>query len=198
MRPLPIANLLLLLLLVLTPGCKTVYSDHLIGEPIAAEDAEELEGIWRFGDSAMHVKHVEGGEYVAAVLEWDNGKFKTNTMDLVITRLGDAHFLQVTEASEDGDEKEGHEDPDDGEEPWIIAGLLTGLREDAVVLSAPEFDRIAEAIKAGVLEGEVDEDDNSLHIHGDKAALDGLIESGNLHELFHMQEPLVITRLGDL
>ena len=196
MRSLTAASLLLLL--VLMPGCKTVYSDHLIGEPIAAEDAKELEGIWRFGDSAMHVKHIEGGEFVAAFLEWEEGEFEMGTMDLVITRLGDAHFLHATEATEDEDEDEDNQDPEDGDEPWIIAGLLTGLQEHAVVLSAPEFDHFVQAIEAGVLEGEVDEDDNSLHIRGDKAALDGLIEQGNLHELFHMQEPLVITRIDDL
>lgn len=196
MRPLAVASLLLLLVLI--SGCKTVYSDHLIGEPIAAEKAEKLEGIWRFGDSAMHVKHTEGGAYVAAVLEWDDEEFEMSTMDLVITQHGDVHILHATEATEGGGEDEDSDASDDGDEPWVIAGLLTGVQEGAVVLSAPEFDRFVEAIEAGVIEGEVDEDDNSLHIRGDKAALDGLIESEDLHELFHMQEPLVITRMGDL
>lgn len=202
---------LIILVLILSvfslPGCKTIYSDHLIGEQIAAGEAEELEGIWQFGDSAMHVKHVGGGEFVAAFLEWEDEGFEMREMDLVITELGDTRFLQAIIDEDEDDEDEGDEDADEGDDedeaddedqPWIICGLLTGTDGRAVVLSAPEFDRFVEAIEAGAIEGEVDDDDNEMHIHGEKEALDTIMSGKILHELFNMKEPMVITRMGDL
>lgn len=202
---------LLLLVFVLTtlPGCKTVVSDHLIGEPVAAEEAQMYEGVWRFADSVMHVKHTEGANLVMAGLEWEDGEFEIQQMDMVVTGLGDARFLQIVmDEDDDEDENENMDDGDDGdddddeaddeERPWMVLGIITSNEGHAVVISAPDFDRFAKALEDGVIEGELNDDGNTLHIHGEKAALDALITPDRLHELFELQEPIVITRISDL
>ncbi len=190
------------------PGCKTIVSDHLIGVPIAAEDAQMYEGVWQMDDGIFHVKHTEGANLVMASLEWSDGEFEVNKMDMVITSLGDARFLQIVmdEDEDDGgeaddddadDDEDGGDELDDAAKPWVIFGLITGSEEQAIVISAPNFDRFVQALEADSIEGEVDDDGNTLHIHGDKGTLDALIDLERLHELFNLQEPVVITRIAD-
>jgi hypothetical protein len=180
-------------------GCKSVVSDHLVGQPIAADEAEELEGVWRFGDSVLHVKHTEGGRFIAAGLDWDDDGFKVEQLYLVVTEHADVRFLHAVEVEgEEEDEDAESDEPEDGEDPRIICGMLTGNDDHAVVLTIPRFERFIEALEAGAIEGDVNEDGNTVHIRGDKATLDALIEAETLHEFFNVKKPIVIKRLGDL
>ena len=200
-----------LMLLILSPiiGCKSVESDHLIGEPLTSDQAEKFEGVWQFEDSVLHVKHVEGGRFVAAGLEWDDDGFEVEHMEVVVTHHAGARFLHVLaeedEDEHDADDGETHAEAGDNDEenteadsrPWIIAGMLTRMESDVIVLNITDFDEFTGAVEADALQGEADEDGNTLHIQGDKQALDDLIDPEALRQLFHIDKPIVIIRLSD-
>jgi hypothetical protein len=218
MKSLAIACLLLFAVVML-PGCKTVVSDHMIGVPIEAEQAQAYEGVWRVGDSVMHVKHTDGANLVAAGVEWDDDGFELEQMELIITEHGESRFLQMVAEDEDDDDENGDaddeaedgdgdgdegddDDDDDGddeaERSWLVVGMMTGTDDQAVVLLPPDFDRFVKALDDGVIEAELDDDGKTLTIHGEKSSLDALVQPERLHELFNMDKPMVITRIGGL
>ncbi|MEZ6192824.1 MAG: hypothetical protein R3C45_16240 [Phycisphaerales bacterium] len=195
MRNLIVTGLLLCVLSGL-PGCKSVVSDHLIGEPLEAEQAQAYEGTWRLDDSVQHIKHLDGADLLVAGLEWDEDTFKLNQHHVVVTIHHDTRFAMM--AAED--EEDGGAAPAgaDGEKPWLLLGMVAASGDDALVLYAPDFDRFKRAFDEGKIQGELSEDGNTLHIKGDKASLDALVNPDTLHELFEMQNPGVMQRVGKL
>lgn len=194
-----------LMLLILSPiiGCKSVESDHLIGEPLTSDQAEKFEGVWQFEDSVMHVKHVEGGRFVAAGLDWDDDGFEVEQMEIAVTNHAGARFLHVLSEEEEDELEPAEGDSDEaGTEadgrPWVIAGMLTRMENGVIVLNITNFDEFVGAVEADTVQGEVDEGGDTLHIQGDKQALDDLVDPEKLSELFHIDKPIVIIRLGDL
>ena len=199
--------LLAALLICLLPGCKSIITEQYIGEPIAAQDAQELQGVWKMEKDVIHVKLIENGMLVAAGVEWKNDKFEVNEIRLLITEHGDARFLFAVNvddddehADDDGDDEgEGKDDDaDNDEQEWLICGMVIRSDNDVFVLAGPKFDRFKEALEAGDIKGELEENGNTLEIESDKAALDALFTEDNLHEFFDMSKPMVITRIGDL
>lgn len=189
-----------LLVLSMFPGCKSVVSDHLIGEPLGAEEAKAYEGVWRINDGVMHIKHVEGGDLIAAGVEWKDDHFEVNELHTTVTVLGDMRIAQiVSEEEEEGELDLGPAEP--GEEakkqrPWVLVGMVNASGDDSLVIYGPNFDRFEQALRSGELAGEVDEEGNTMHIQGDKAALDAFISGEPLTELFRVQNPQVMTRIG--
>lgn len=196
MRNLVVTGLLLFVLSGL-PGCKSVLSDHLIGEPLDAEQAKAYEGVWRAGDGVLHIKHLDGGaDLLVAGLEWDEDTFKMNQHHVVVTGHNDARFaMMVVE-----DEEDDGAAPADaaGVKPWLLLGMVSASGDDALVLYGPNFERFKKALDEGKIQGELSEDGNTLHIKGDKASLDALVDPDTLLELFQMQNPSVIQRIGKL
>lgn len=201
---------LTLLVLSMLPGCKSVVSDHLIGEPLEAEQARAYEGVWRAGDSTLHVKHLDGADLLVAGLEWEEGGFKLNQHHVVVTGHQDARFvLMVVEEEEGedkpvdaagGDEAGGDEAGGDAgdDKPWLLLGMLSASGDDALVLYDPNFERFKWALDEGKIQGDLSEDGNTLHIKGDKASLDALVNPETLLELFEVRNPGVMQRIGGL
>lgn len=196
---------LLLFVLIGLPGCKSVVSDHLIGVPLEAEQAQLCEGTWRMNDGVLYVKHTDGANLLVAMLEWDDdkGEFQMKQLHVTITTHQDARFVQM-DAEEDDDEQEAMEedsDPKDTtagseEKSWLLLGMLSSSGNDALVLYGPDFGRFKRALDEGQIQAELSEDGNTLHIKGDKASLDALVNPDTLLELFDMENPGVITRVG--
>ena len=182
------AGLLLLLGLFLLPGCKSIVTDEYIGQPIAADEAEELEGVWKFDDTVLQVKHMRGADFLAVALDWHEDAYKVNEFKMLITDHADVMMLFAVNVDDEGDEEDG----------WLICGLLTKSGDDAVVMFAPNFQRFKQALDNGEIRGGLDEDGNTLRIKSTKTSLEALITRDNLHEFFTMHRPLAIPRVGDL
>ena len=186
----------LLFALTVLPGCKSVVSDHLIGVPLEAEQAQAYEGTWRLDDSVQHIKHLDGANLLVAGLEWDEDTFKMNQHRVVVTGHSDTRFaMMVVEDDEDGEAAPAKAE---GGKPWLLLGMVAASGGDALVLYAPDFDRFKQAFDEGKIQGELSEDGNTLHIKGDKASLDALVTPDMLPELFQMKNPGVMTRIGKL
>lgn len=195
-----ITTCLFVFLMSAMPGCKSVVSDHLIGLPLEAEEAQAYEGVWRAGDSTLHIKHLGGADLLVAGLEWDEDTFKLNQHHVVITGHNDARFVMMVVEDEDGHGESGGEDEqvDPGEKPWLLLGMLSASGDDALVMYGPKFERFKRAFDEGKIQCELSEDGNTLHIKGDKASLDALVNPDTLSELFQMLEPGVMQRIGKL
>ncbi len=187
-----------LLMFVLTglPGCKAVVSDHMIGVPLEAEQAQTYEGVWRAGDGIQHIKHLDGADLIVAGLEWDKDNFKMNRHHVVVTAHHDTRFAMMVVEDEQTDETVP--DMAQGDKPWLLLGMLSASGDDALVLYAPDFDRFKQALDEGKIQGELSEDGSTLHIKGDKASLDALVNPDTLPELFEMKNPGVMQRIGKL
>jgi hypothetical protein len=194
------AACLSLCLLAGIQGCKSVVSDHLIGQPLDAEQAAEYEGVWGTGDSILYLKHVEGGTLVMAGVEWEEDAFNLESHTIVVTSHRDTRF--VLGAGKE-DESEAHannqaaESVEPDSKPWSLMGILVSSSDGSLVLYATRFDGFKQAMDDGQLECELKDDDRTLHIQGDKAALDAFIQPDNLHKLFNYQKPGVLTRISE-
>lgn len=204
---------LIVMALSLLPGCKSVTSDHLIGEPIAEDELKLCEGTWNFNDGALHVNRVHETNLRIAEVGWDDQKqqFKLNQMEVAVTELKvddeTRRFLQMVNENKDEDNGE-HEAEDasaDTEEtqadeksgPWLIVGMITALDDDTLVLYPVRFTRFEQAIHNGELQGEVDDEGSNLHIQADKAAQDTFFAQLAVSEFFNIDDPGVITRISD-
>ena len=188
---------LLLFVLIGLPGCKSVVSDHLIGVPLEAEQAQAYEGVWRLDDGVLHIKHLDGADLLVAGLEWDEDHFKINKYRVVVTGHQDARFVQMV-AEEEGDDDNAGDAGEKEDKTWLLVGMLSASGDNALVLYGPDFGRFKLALDEGKIQGELSEDGNTLHIKGDKAALDALVNPDTLLELFDMKNPGVMTRIGKL
>jgi hypothetical protein len=200
-----IATCLMMFAMTVLPACKSVVSDHLIGERLESEQAQAYEGVWRTNNAVVHIKNVGDGELIVAGLEWKDGAFKLNELRVVVTRHQDANFVQmIADDDEEGNgaddtaDADASEDTEPGDEPWLVLGLLSSPNEDTLVLNSPRFDRFKQAVQADQLEGQIEGDGNTVWIRGDKAALDGFVQPDRLHELFQLDDPGVLIRVGDL
>ena len=198
-----IAILILCVLLVM-PGCKSVVSDHLIGEPLTSEQAQMYEGVWKVGQGVMHIKHTDGASLVVAGLEWKEDKFVMSQHDVVVTQLGNARFAQMVAENDDGQVDAGQADaatPTDAKKdrPWLLLGLLTSADQNVLVLNSPKFDRFVKAMNDGDVEAILEGDGNTLHVRGDKAALDALLGNPDtLQTFFDIENPGVLIPVGKL
>ncbi len=191
---------LTLLTATLLTGCKSVVSDHLIGEPLATEEVQAFEGIWLMGETVLHVGHVEDNILAAGSLEWEGDEFKIEQHTLVLTTKDDAVFIQMVPEKEDGDEHNEGEETEDGHHPWVIVGRLASpISPDdrLAVIYLPEFERFEQLLDDGQITGELQDEGKTLHIKGDKASLDELVSGDHLKTLFHIEHPLVLQRYED-
>lgn len=195
---------LLLFVLLLMPGCKSVVSDHLIGEPLTSEQAQTYEGVWKVGQGVMHIKHTDGANLIVAGLEWKEDKFVMNQHDVVVTQLGNARFAQMVAEDDDEQVEAGQTnamtEPDEkADRPWLLLGLLSSADHNILVLNSPKFDRFVKALNDGDVEGILEDDGNTLHVQGDKAALDALLGNPDtLQTFFDLENPGVLIPVGKL
>lgn len=184
------------------PGCKSVISDHLIGVPLEAEQAQVYEGVWKAGESVLHIKHLESGDLLVAGLEWDDDRFKLNQFHVVVTSHHGSRFVhKIVDESDELDLGPAGNTAGEGagaNELYLLMGMLSSPDDDSIVLHGPTFERFKQALDAGEITGRVDDDGNELHIRGEKASLDALVDPERLHELFELLQPGVMTRVGEL
>ncbi|GAB4108109.1 MAG: hypothetical protein Kow00105_14190 [Phycisphaeraceae bacterium] len=191
---------LTLLSATLFSGCKSVVSDHLIGEPLAAEDVQEFEGIWLMGEKVLHVGHLKDNILIAGSMEWEEGEFEIEQHTLVLTTKDDAVFLQMVPEKEDGEARDDNIETEDDHQPWVLVGRLASpvsIDDRLLVIYLPEFDQFEKCLNGGQITGELEDEGKTLHIQGDKASLDELVSGDNLKILFHIDHPLVLQRYED-
>ncbi len=216
----------LLATLAFLPGCQSVTSDHLIGEAVSVEAAEEFNGVWRLDDGIFLIHHEEDGGLAVAAVEWSDGEFELNEFEVVLTRHHDMLFAHLFDEEDDHDKDEGHDDHgehdddehghnhahddsdhdghehdadhDDEDQPMLVLGMVTHGQDDTIVIFAVDFDAFAQAMEDGKIEAALEDDDNTLHIQGEKEDLDALVAPEQFHELFRLTDPGVMIRVGDV
>jgi hypothetical protein len=141
-------------------GCTGFKSRHYPGEKmtLTKEDISP-ETVWKIGDDVYFVRLMEGGTLVAASITWEEkkGAYAMRTCQLVPSKIGDDHFLNV---------KEGD---------YYTILRLVGAGEDAVVLLTVDKDKLEKDIGDGLLQAR--EEAGDIIMDGPKEALDRYIES---------------------
>jgi len=192
---------LTILTTTLFAGCKSVVSDHLIGEPLATEKVQAFEGIWLMGETVLHVGHVEDNILIAGSMEWEDDEFEIEQHTLVMTTKDDVVIVQMVPEKEEEESLDGREEKSDGDHhPWVIVGRLASPispNDRMAVIYLPEFERFEQMLNDGQITGKLEDEGKTLHIQGDKALLDELVSGDNLKILFHIDHPLVLQRYED-
>jgi len=191
----------LICLIVLSLGCKSVTTEQLIGVPLDAETAEEYDGIWKLGDTVFFVQHEEDddeGELEVAHVEHNDNGFELNQSEAVLTRHHDMRFIHFVDEEDEDDDAEGDEGDDEENEPWILLGIVSEVNDDALVLFLPNYDRFEQALNENELAGELEDDGNTIHLQCDKETLDDYMSPDRFHEFFEMNQPGIMTRIGDV
>ncbi len=171
---------ILFILLLSIPAlfaCSRMQSVHYVGEknPMFKEMPNAV-GIWKHDDEVFHVKALDDFTAVASTLKWDKDRatFKTDSREIMITKLNDHTFLNV---------KEG--------------GLYTILRmgysfDDHLVLYTVRDEKIEEDIRKGTIKVRKSDDKNTYILDLSKKELDAYI-SANMNELFDFDNVGIIT-----
>ena len=146
------ANAALIVWLLLT-GCSSVTSTAQLGEPVAAEDAKKLEGVWLTSDGEpMWVRHVQENELRVAGIEWHESKFRLAEFVAFITEDEDRQYVNVVDTDEQG------------EKPTYCFLRIARQDEEYLLLSLPHAESFAKAVEEGKLSGNVTKKDNRLTV----------------------------------
>ena len=153
---------------------------------MAETAAAKVEGKWLASDGVVYVKFLGDGRVRVAGINEEKGEFKLNQQTVVVTTLGDAMYVNFPL-------------PPTGKPEHYTLGRLTTVGEgDAMVLYGPRLKVFQEAVEGGKLKGEVKKGENvSGVVISDRAALEKFLSERPMSELFDVDKPLVLTRIGE-
>ncbi|MEM6749726.1 MAG: hypothetical protein AAGA57_05360 [Planctomycetota bacterium] len=175
-------------------GCKIVT----VPEPVGDIDQDiQLAGLWRMPQDGGHVtiKHTGPGEFVARMVGHDevddDGQLdEVYRFRVVATRVDDLRLIHIQQIDPDPDDSFG--------DRWFFVAYAP--REDndeprALVVWSPDFDAFRQACDNGALEELADEEDNSVHLTSDPAAIAEFLASQEVPALFGTTDPGVLWRV---
>jgi len=163
-----------------------VATKEPVGTPIGEKLAAKIDGKWIAADGVVFVKFLEKGRVRVAGVSEEKGEFKLNQQTIVVTLMDDAIYTHFPM-------------PDKGTPEKYSLGRLTVVGDgEAMVLYGPRFNVFKEAVDGGKLKGEVEDGENVKGVTiTDKAALEKFLKEHTASELFNIDQPLILTRLGE-
>jgi len=179
--------------LMLATGCKTVESQHLIGEKLTDEELEFFGGYWMLDSSLFPAHPVGDSSLRIAMTDWDSDEeeFEVESFEITLTKHDGLIYAQLKSVDED--------DPPSEEEleamPWTILGAMTIYEDDMVVMYPASFDDFAQHIEDDEIEGEIPNEDTCL-ITADKDALDEFISDTPTSVLFDVEDVGIFKRIS--
>lgn len=192
-------------------GCSIVLTEQPVGEPVPAETARSLSGVWLTPDGdPMFVHHTEGNQLRVAEVQRKRNGFSLNELNVSVTTLGDAMFVNLGEKpsdSESSDKDRGDNDrpSDEGREGQSAADQppdYTFLRivqpqDDTVILYGPEVKPFAQAVKQGDISGTVTKNGSSttVRLTGPTSELQRVLSDEHFGEYFNIDNPLTLRRI---
>jgi hypothetical protein len=99
--------LLLLLVLLIGPGCSSVTSTHPLSIDPTPIDKEKFEGIWIMENGTIHVKFTDNGLARLAALDWEENEFRVIQGEAIVTQ-GKAHNFLSIRYQENPEKREGY------------------------------------------------------------------------------------------
>lgn len=180
-----ISTAALILPLVLA-GCSTLNSTVQLGEPVDAEEAIQLEGVWLNSDGdAVYVRHLKDNALQVAGIEWHESEFQLSKFTAFITEDEDRRYVNLLNTKEEG------------RKPTFCILRLESAGDEYVLLSLPNAHAFAKAIEERVLSGKVTKKDGSLDVHLDPSAekLSEFVTAAKVAELFDLEAPEVLRRV---
>ncbi|MBI1337498.1 MAG: hypothetical protein GC164_11105 [Phycisphaera sp.] len=191
---------LIALALLALVGCSSITVDAPVGQAITDEQAKDFEGLWRSGEPAVAVKHIAGGRFVAATLDYDEkaSRFKLQQFDCVITDVNGRtviHLAELKEKSQD-DKKEGAEAGQVKPGRYSLAfGTLTD--DGSILLWPTNYDTFEKAVESGALKGTVVKDNGTrIQLTDEPEKIAAFIASKSPAELYDLdRKPTVLVRI---
>lgn len=167
-------------------ACTYVATKEPLGTPITEKLGAKIEGKWITADGVVFVKYLKEGRVRVAGVSEEKGEFKLNQHMLVVTQMDDTLYTHFAM-------------PDKGTPEKYSLGRLTTVGDgQSMVLHGPRFSVFKKAVESGQLKGEVEDGEN---VKGatitDKAALEKFLKEHAASELFNIDQPLILTRLGE-
>lgn len=174
MKHLP--GLVLLAATILT-GCSLVTSDSPIASETSKELQNDLRGVWRCGDSVVHLEFDSAGRGVFASVEWDEDKFAQKQGELFAREVEDWKYVSAKSLDE--------KDKDEG---YVLGAFKRLDSGDLVVWPA-----LGKAFRALVDEGKIEGEISGTHAISvrvtDGAKLLELIDKPR--DFFDLENPII-------
>jgi hypothetical protein len=178
-------TILILAAAVVFAGCKSVWTDGWVGEPIGtALDAGEYNGQWlmRLGEDTMvytvKVTDPDAGKMTLGWIEDESDTLTLKTMPMQVRKLGEMKVLQgeVTEK---------------GETRYQIMGAFKGPERSRAILWVPDAEAIGNMVTSGRLRGAVSDD--GIRLEGPTAEE---MTTATQVLFWSWEEPLFLEKLG--
>ncbi len=187
-----VLTLTIAVLLSLATGCSTVALDEAL--PASPDLCKKLglDGTWANDELGAMTLACDGkGVLHAAGLEWEDGAFEVNEIELVLTDGERVDYFSGR----------GFEDPPPGGEDEVEPFLLLAFAVDdgeRLFIWAPNVERFESAVAAGRLVGTVEsgEYSTSVRLTGPSKPVLAFLEASDNAPLFEMHKPQVFRKLA--
>lgn len=170
-----------------TAGCSSVSSIQPIGEPVKDNLAEYFNGVWASDDGVVHCRAVGEGRLRIASVEWKDGDFRLNHMDILITEHNGARFMHLVQKTKS-----------DAPVRYFFSRInASGKRH--LVSFGPDIPAFAQAIEQNQLSGTVERKNKIItaKIDGPKKELEAFLTKERIGTLFIAGKPGVLSRVHE-
>jgi len=173
------------LFLLLSLNCSSVTSH----KPVGVNDTEHaslFEGSWAHEDGIIFFRKLDDGKLVGAVVEWKEKKFCLETMELVVTKIGDTHLVNLLV-------NENKHLP-----AWYFGRYTFDEKFETMVVYPPNVEQFEKAISSGSLAGKLEKDKTSIEIYLESNKpdlMDLLLKEGSAN-YFDTEKVTILKRIG--
>ena len=173
-------------LMVAVLGCSSVVSTHPLGEPVTADEAKKLEGVWLTSEGdPCQLRHLDKNELRVCWVDWEEKQFKLVELPVFMTDDDGQQYLNVF-AKED-DEAEGR----------YIFFRLMNEEKNLMLLNLANADAFEKAVKEGTLAGTIKKKRHSTDVTltATKEEFDDFVHPDRVAEQFEIDPSLVLRRV---
>ncbi len=174
------------LLLLGVVGCSSVVSIHPLGEPVSANRAKRLEGVWLTSEGdPCHLRHLDKNELRLGWVQWEEKKFKMAELSVFVTTDDGQQYLNVF--AKEVEQDEGH---------YSIFRLVNDDK-NLMVLTLPNVDVFEKAVNDGELAGKVEKKRNTKHVtlNSSKQEIDDFVHPDQVAQQFEIDPSLILRRI---
>ena len=173
---------------LLLTSCTFVACKEPVGTPVKEGIAEKFDGTWQAAGSVMHVKFLGDGRVLVASISDEKEGFKLSQQTVIVTMIDKGMYANFPLPAEGKPQC------------YALARVAEGGGgNNPLVLYGPKFNVFSAAVEGGKLPGEVKKESEAVTsvTISDRAALEKFIRERPVSELFNVEEPLVLTRIGE-